>query len=99
MQNIFRDYFNRPRGEFLTRGAALASQQSVVQSGDYGQALGTPVGSTRGSLSSHLVRIIIFFFNICQGCAILSLAPNHIIVHLEFRKNINNTNDSDQAIY
>lgn len=25
-----RDYFTRPRGEFLTRGAALASQQSVV---------------------------------------------------------------------
>ncbi len=42
----YRDYF-RPRGEYLTRGAALASQ-------DYA---GTPVGSARGSLASHLDSI------------------------------------------
>lgn len=47
-----REYF-RPRGEFLTRGAALASAQIVGP--DYGA--GTPVGSARGSLASHLDTI------------------------------------------
>ena len=50
----YRDYF-RPRGEFLTRGAALASAQLVTP--DYGVSAGTPLGSTRGSLASHLDSI------------------------------------------
>ena len=49
----FREYFReRPRGEFLTRGAALASQQ--VQPGqppEFGSLTVTP---SRGSLGSHI---------------------------------------------
>lgn len=53
MDQDYREYFReRPRGEFLTRGAALASAQSGVP--DYA---GTPVGSARGSLASHLDAI------------------------------------------
>ena len=53
------DYYFRPRGgEFLTRGAALASAQLVTP--DYGVTTGTacPIGSaSRGSLASHLDSI------------------------------------------
>lgn len=48
----YREYFRPRGGEFLTRGAALASGQLIAP--DYGGAVGTPVGSARGSLSSHL---------------------------------------------
>ena len=51
----YREYFRPRGGEFLTRGAALASAQLVAP--DYGGAVGTPVGSARGSLSSHLDSI------------------------------------------
>ena len=54
-----REYYrDRPRGEFLTRGAALASQQPIVGNGTEYQSLGsiTPTAgsSARGSLASHL---------------------------------------------
>ena len=42
----YREYFTRPRGEFLTRGAALASAQLVTP--DYGVS----AGSARGSMAS-----------------------------------------------
>ena len=53
MDPDYRDYFTRPRGEFLTRGAALASAQTVPPE----FTGGTPVGSNRGSLASHLDSI------------------------------------------
>ena len=54
-----REYYrDRPRGEFLTRGAALASQQPIGGNGAEYQSLGsiTPTAgsSARGSLASHL---------------------------------------------
>ena len=54
-----REYYrDRPRGEFLTRGAALASQQPIGGNGPEYQSLGsiTPTAgsSARGSLASHL---------------------------------------------
>lgn len=50
------DYYFRPRGEFLTRGAALASAQLVTP--DYGVTTGTGhISSARGSLASHLDSI------------------------------------------
>ena len=56
---LFREYYrDRPRGEFLTRGAALASQQPIGGNGTEYQSLGsiTPTAgsSARGSLASHL---------------------------------------------
>ena len=46
---VSRDYFQqRTRGEFLTRGAALASQQA-----EFGP-LATAPNSARGSMASHL---------------------------------------------
>ena len=55
----YREYYrDRPRGEFLTRGAALASQQPIGGNGAEYQSLGsiTPTAgsSARGSLASHL---------------------------------------------
>ena len=55
----YREYYrDRPRGEFLTRGAALASQQPISGNGTEYQSLGsiTPTAgsSARGSLASHL---------------------------------------------
>ena len=55
----YREYYrDRPRGEFLTRGAALASQQPISGNGSEYQSLGsiTPTAgsSARGSLASHL---------------------------------------------
>lgn len=52
MDPDYREYFRPRGGEFLTRGAALASAQLVAA--DYGPGAGTPVGSARGSLASHL---------------------------------------------
>ena len=57
--NNYREYYrDRPRGEFLTRGAALASQQPIGGNGTEYQSLGsiTPTAgsSARGSLASHL---------------------------------------------
>lgn len=48
MDPDYREYFRPRGGEFLTRGAALASAQLIA-----GECA-TPVGSTRGSLASHL---------------------------------------------
>ena len=52
MDHDYREYYrDRPRGEFLTRGAALASQQAVTA----GTAVDYTAGSSsRGSLASHL---------------------------------------------
>ena len=52
MDHDYREYYrDRPRGEFLTRGAALASQQAVTA----GSAVDYTAGSSsRGSLASHL---------------------------------------------
>ena len=52
MDHDYREYYrDRPRGEFLTRGAALASQQATGPPVDYATA-GSSSG--RGSLASHL---------------------------------------------
>lgn len=52
MDPDYRDYFRPRGGEFLTRGAAMASNQLVGN-----EYVGTPVGSARGSLASHLDSI------------------------------------------
>ena len=57
MDPDYREYFRPRGGEFLTRGAALASAQLLASDYATVAVAGTPVGSARGSLASHLDTI------------------------------------------
>ena len=80
----YREYYrDRPRGEFLTRGAALASQQAVGGP-DYQSLPAT--GSARGSLASHLDSTGILPTSAVYSVTQRGIVPNQGLDHEQLER-------------